>query len=374
MTYDISPLCTDSLRQLQQMFVSAGFNIRFVGGSVRDLLAGHVPHDVDLCTDANPAQQIVIYDKNKVKWIGTGLKHGTVQVMLDDIGYEITSLRVDVETDGRHAVVEFTNNWDADLSRRDFTFNSMSLDFDGNLYDPFNGLQDLQDGRVKFVGDINTRIQEDYLRIFRFVRFVCRFGKDVDTFTANSIMNHVHKTDTISGERIWDEINKIVKAGKNVETGFKLLNRLGLDRRIGIDGSKAKFRNGMKPIAVIFTAIQNKELFFKRIPVTNGDVKLFTFLENNNNPMTLADMKNQCVRGVTKDFINQKCLIDDNLEFSKLVEWDIPVFPLTGEMLLKMGFEPGPNIGKILDTWKTRWIASDFKMTVDDMVAGVKAG
>ena len=172
---DIS-FITDDLKALRAQFVAAGFDLRLVGGVVRDTIASIPAKDIDLCTDATPEQQIEIYHRYGYRAIPTGLQHGTITVVLDSVPYEITSLRIDVKTDGRHAEVEFTNDWHADLARRDLTINAMAMTFDGEVIDPFGGQQDLQDRVVRFVGDAEQRIQEDYLRILRCIRFMGRFG------------------------------------------------------------------------------------------------------------------------------------------------------------------------------------------------------
>ncbi len=150
---------------------------RVVGGAVRDALADRAVVDIDLATSRPPADTMAALRQAGVKVVPTGLGHGTVTAVVDGRGFEITTLRRDVETDGRHAVVAFTEDWRLDASRRDFTINAMSMARDGTLFDYFDGTADLQAGRVRFVGDPATRIAEDYLRILRFFRFYARYGR-----------------------------------------------------------------------------------------------------------------------------------------------------------------------------------------------------
>jgi tRNA nucleotidyltransferase/poly(A) polymerase len=247
----------EELNRLRMIFLGHGHDIRFVGGCVRDGLSYKDSKDTDMCTDATPEQQIEIYKGYGYKYVATGLKHGTITVMIpvkDNEGkfesYEITSLRIDVETDGRHAVVEYSRDWELDLARRDFTMNAMSLTFDGRLIDPFDGYNDLENDIIRFVGDPEQRIKEDYLRILRWFRFYGRFSdmhsfnlgasnefvllhngdaednKIIDlqnsAFAASqrAIKNNLSGLKSISRERIWDELKKMI--------GQVYINRLPL--------------------------------------------------------------------------------------------------------------------------------------------------
>ena len=158
------------LLKLEQVFKSEGYTLRLVGGVVRDLLLGCKPKDVDLATDCTPNEMIRLYEKEGFRYILTGLQHGTITVHTDSGDYEITTLRIDDITDGRHAVVRFTSDWKKDAERRDLTINSMSLAFDGTLFDYFEGQRHLAEEKVLYVGDACARIREDYLRILRYFR------------------------------------------------------------------------------------------------------------------------------------------------------------------------------------------------------------
>src|SRR4051794_5680418 len=150
---------------------------RVVGGAVRDALLGRAVADIDLATPRSPEQTTEALRTAGIRVVPTGLAHGTVTAVADGRGFEITTLRRDVETDGRHAVVAFTADWEADARRRDFTINALSMDRDGNVYDYAGGIADLRAGLVCFVGDAATRVAEDYLRILRFFRFQSRYGR-----------------------------------------------------------------------------------------------------------------------------------------------------------------------------------------------------
>ena len=154
------------------MFSSEGYSIRLVGGVARDLLLGHQPKDIDLATDCTPENMVQIFEREGLHYIPTGLQHGTITVHINKVNYEITTLRIDHVTDGRHAIVQYTSEWSKDAERRDLTINAMSLSFDGTLYDYFNGMEDLKKKKVRFVGNARERIKEDYLRILRYFRYI----------------------------------------------------------------------------------------------------------------------------------------------------------------------------------------------------------
>ena len=151
--------------------------IRFVGGCIRKVLNNEKIDDIDLATNINPSEVKKILENQNIRFIETGLSHGTITVVIGDKKYEITSLRKDVLTDGRHAKVQFTQDWSQDASRRDFSINSIYSDIDGNLFDPYDGKLDLKKGKIIFIGNPEERIKEDYLRILRYLRFFLIYSK-----------------------------------------------------------------------------------------------------------------------------------------------------------------------------------------------------
>ncbi|RYY06270.1 MAG: CCA tRNA nucleotidyltransferase, partial [Alphaproteobacteria bacterium] len=225
---------TPALLELREHFRNdpEGFDIRLVGGCVRDYLRGQDhPKDIDLCTDANPEQQIAVYRRHGVKFITTGLQHGTITVKIGSELFEITSLRGETDHDGRHATVFYHRDWEADQSRRDLTINSIMMDLDGITYDPFHGEEDLKQGRVVFVGDPGERMREDYLRILRLVRFHGRFTKTLalDEDTADAVRLHAKGLEGISRERVWSEVSRIATG---LYGGYMLYEMM----RLGVSG------------------------------------------------------------------------------------------------------------------------------------------
>ena len=151
--------------------------IRYVGVCVRKILYSEEVDDIDLAVNLSPDQVSEILKKKNIKFYITGIDHGTITALIDKKKFEITSLRKDISTDGRHAKVEFSNNWYEDASRRDFTINSIYADIQGNLYDPFDGKRDIKNGEIRFIGEADKRIKEDYIRILRYVRFFLNYSK-----------------------------------------------------------------------------------------------------------------------------------------------------------------------------------------------------
>ena len=156
---------------------SSDAEIRYVGGCIRKIIKEEKVDDIDLATNLNPQQVCEALKKNHINFYETGIEHGTITAVIDNYSFEITSLREDVETDGRHAQVKFSTNWKKDATRRDFTINAIYADVDGNLFDPFNGKDDLEKGIIRFIGNPEERIKEDYLRILRYFRFFFSYSK-----------------------------------------------------------------------------------------------------------------------------------------------------------------------------------------------------
>ena len=188
-----------------------GVEVRFVGGCVRDAVFGRPVKDIDLATDAEPPRVIELLGEKMIRAVPTGADHGTITAIPDQRPFEITTLRQDIATDGRHAEVGFTKDWAADAARRDFTINALSADRDGNIYDYVDGLADLRAGRVRFIGVPEDRIAEDHLRILRFFRFHATYaaaGPDEASLAACHEASSM--VETLSGERVWQELSRLL--------------------------------------------------------------------------------------------------------------------------------------------------------------------
>lgn len=195
------------------MLTDAGFQAYFVGGCVRDALMGLPVGDVDICTDAHPEKVQTLAEAAGLKAIPTGIEHGTITVVSGGIAHEVTTFRRDVETDGRHAVVAFSESIAEDARRRDFTMNALYADPKGQVLDPLGGMADLQAHRLRFIEDADLRIREDYLRILRFFRFHARFGDPqagLDPDALSAIAMNAEGLDTLSAERVGSEMTRLL--------------------------------------------------------------------------------------------------------------------------------------------------------------------
>ena len=231
----LKDVLTPQLITVTTAFLQSGYDIRLVGGVVRDLLLNVPSKDIDLSTNATPEQMKDVFLKNGIKFIETGLEHGTLTAHVNNVDFEVTTLRYDTDQDGRWAKVVFTDDWKLDAERRDLTINAMSMDTECTLYDYFNGVDDLKCRRIRFVGDSRQRIKEDYLRILRYFRFYGRIARDEDKHD-KQILEAIKETaqglEKIAVERIWMELSKIL-VGNFAPSLIKHIYDLGVAEHIG---------------------------------------------------------------------------------------------------------------------------------------------
>src|SRR5579863_1600834 len=200
-------------RRLLRALARNGVSARFVGGAVRDAVLGRPVSDIDLATPVPPERIQEILEAAGIKVVPTGIAHGTVTAVVPPRHFEITTLRIDVEPQGRRARVAFTDDWRADALRRDFTINALSLDPQGNLFDYVGGIADAKARRVRFVGDAETRIREDVLRLLRYYRFQAQLGfKRADRAARAACRALAPLLPTLSAERVWSELRKLLAA------------------------------------------------------------------------------------------------------------------------------------------------------------------
>jgi hypothetical protein len=358
------------LWDLRASFRARGFDIRLVGGTVRDALLDLTPKDVDLHTDATPEECIQIYNDTGVRWEPTGIDHGTITVVFDHVGYEITSLREDVETDGRRATVSYTRDWVTDLTRRDFRFNAMSMTFEGELMDPFGGQADLRAGRVTFVGDAEMRIREDYLRILRWFRFRGRFGcadVDADREAVKSLASGLQQ---ISRERVWSEVKQILSRATGPAQMWDMM-QMGVAQWVDLSGSMASgdHVNGAHVVT------QMVQLFgYQCLPVlskwkaSGEEVSLANFLCQNQDS---DPFKCVAVHNVSRAWARELALLQgrDVFEVAVLDAWQVPEFPVTGYDLIAAGVKPGPIYSEILTRLKDVWYSSGYMMTKEQLLS-----
>jgi len=223
---------------------SASSEIRYVGGCVRKTINKEKVDDIDLAVNLNPEDVCKALKQENIKYYESGIEHGTITALINNNKFEITSLRKDIDTDGRHAKVKFSDDWKEDASRRDFTINSIYADIEGNLFDPFDGKKDLENGKVDFIGDAETRIKEDYLRVLRYIRFFLNYSKNKhNPKIIKIIKKNLSGFSNISSERLLDEFQKLSRS----EGFFKL----------------AKDKNCIEIINFIFPQLKNISIFSK---------------------------------------------------------------------------------------------------------------
>jgi len=363
---DVKSVITSSIKKLDKVFKSNNYELRIVGGAVRDIALGKTPKDIDLATDATPDEMIAMLDKAGIKHKPTGLEHGTLTAILDSEPFEITTLRADKETDGRHAEVEFVKSWEEDAKRRDLTYNAMSMDMEGNVFDYFNGMDDLQDKVSKFVGDADERIKEDYLRILRYFRFQGRLSTPSwNDDTLKAISSNTSGLAKVSAERIWQEMSKVL-SGQNVASVLDHMTKTGVSKVIGLstnDLSKVKDKGNS---IVALAQMGNTVDIAKRWRLSNNESALLDFLvKNKNNSLDQKKVEDMIADGVNKDLISALATLQGK---DVNIDAEVPTFPITGTDLIAKGMNPGPEIGTKLGQLKQKWKQSNFKATKDELL------
>ena len=359
--------------------------VKFVGGCVRKSLSGEKIDDIDLATSLSTEEVKERLIKKNIKVIDTGISHGTVTALINEKKFEITTLRKDVSTDGRHANVQFTTNWNEDSLRRDLTINAIYADVYGRFFDPLNGIGDLKIGKVKFIGNAHERIQEDYLRILRYFRFFAQYSKfKHDSDIIKSIKQNINGINKISNERIFDELKKILLLKNiyilflndqskeillNIFPQFKYYKRLKK-----FDSFEGKLKNKYDKYLVLALLIIDEskeyEYFCHKFKISNQIMKKFKnisknyqnlrskkfFSETNIKKLVYLTSKEEVV-----DLLLFSLLINDKMKNSEIEElikfvnnFKIPKFPISGNYLKKYGYESGPKLGEKLKSLESK--------------------
>ncbi|EDV24632.1 uncharacterized protein TRIADDRAFT_25022 [Trichoplax adhaerens] len=387
-TPNFRAIITDELKRVIQLFQENNYQIRLVGGVVRDVLLDKVAKDIDLATDATPDQMIEILKKNEIKYVETGLQHGTITVIINKAIFEITTLRIDAITDGRHAQVQFTNDWRIDAERRDLTINAMSLSIDGTLFDYFNGREDLINRRIIFVGNTRKRIQEDYLRILRYFRFYGRIAANADSHDPDILQEIRHTAaglEKIASERIWMEMSKIL-VGNFAPDLLRLMYDLGVASHINLpkDGNVEEFQaiwdrmRNYKPqpavlLASLVNSVSSAEALARTWKLSNVERFLMKFITGKRqNHYTILKQYQDLLfdkETMSRDHIIQLMYYNGH---SQLVDdinnWVIPKFPIGGNDLKSLGHKPGPQFKRTLDMLKKHWMDTNYKTTKEELL------
>jgi tRNA nucleotidyltransferase (CCA-adding enzyme) len=378
---DLSSIMNDDLMLLNNIFQRNGFELRIVGGAVRDILSGKDPKDIDLASDATPQEVMDLLKSEDIRVIETGLQHGTITANMNSEDYEITTLRIDRETDGRHAEVEYTRDWEQDALRRDLTFNAMSIDFDGTLYDYHGGQDDLNTGTAKFVGNADQRMQEDFLRILRYFRFQGRMDKPTfDDETIKSIASNASGLDRISGERIWAEVEKIL-SGNNVSEILSKMKSTGVLDQIGLKstGEFSKVKNHTNNsnllLASMLGSVGELDKLRERWKFSNPEYNVMKFvIRNRDKDYKLEDLKKMvAVDRVSPELVHNLLEYRGQLDkLGQMKNWAAPKFPVSGNDLKSAGIEPGPEMGKILSNLRNSWAKSGYKLDREQLLGQVQ--
>lgn len=333
---------------------------RVVGGAVRDALAGRPVADIDLATPWAPDRVMAALKQAGLKVVPTGLAHGTVTAVADGRGFEITTLRRDVETDGRHAVVAFTEDWRLDASRRDFTINAMSMAREGSVFDYFDGTADLRAGRVRFVGAPAARIAEDYLRILRFFRFYARYARMLpDADTLDALRGGIPGLAQLSVERVWMELRRILAAPEPDEA-------VGLMRELGVwaavlPEAEIPFRLGGLPadpvLRLAATLTGDPVAVATRLKLSNDDRdRLVRLLSTPSAGGSDVNLRCLLADHLPEDLIDRTWLDGSADVRARLAGMERPVFPLEGRHVVAMGVPAGPRVGGLLREVRQWWM------------------
>jgi len=365
-------LMTPELLKLGKVFNQNNYDIRLVGGAVRDLMLGKSPKDIDLASDATPQKMQDILSNAGIKTVPTGIEHGTITAVINGEPFEITTLRSDDKTDGRKAEVSFITNWKEDARRRDLTYNAMSIDFDGRLYDYFDGMNDLQNKVSKFVGDPEERIKEDYLRILRYFRFQSKIANPVwDEETIQAIKSNVLGLRKISAERVWQEVSKMLM-GSNLDAILTYMNQTGVTGAIGLTTNNKEQLDRITydhPVVGLAVLVSDSNIS-DRWKMSRGEKDLLHFLVTNK--------KTRLVQKTAEDMIiagedKAKLIALAQMQGLKqladtLVQFQPPVFPVQGRDLLDKGMTSGPSVGIALDKLKSIWKDSNYKLSKQQLL------
>mgnify|MGYP005993107263 FL=1 len=381
---------------------SSESEIRYVGGCIRKIINGEKVDDIDLASNLEPKEICEVLKKNNINYYETGIEHGTITAVIDRYKFEITTLREDISSDGRHAKVKFSKNWKDDASRRDFTINSIYSDRDGNLFDPYDGKKDLENGKVNFIGDTEKRIKEDYLRILRYIRFYLNYSKQPHNLkTIKSLKMNIDGVSKLSKERLLSELKKIVNTDilEKLSTDTLSLNLISMIfpelKNISVFSKLNIIKNNLLKdkdfifllSLMIIDETDNSDYFIykynlsKRHQKRIKDIDNFykekinskTFTKNNINKIFYFYGKEATLDILNYRVIKLKKIDNSLLELIKYYENNIvPTMPVSADLLMKKYEIPeGKQLGEKLRIIEKEWVKNNFKISdqeVDNII------
>ncbi len=362
---------------------------RFVGGCVRDVFLGRAVKDIDIATAEPPETVIALLEAAGLRAIPTGIDHGTITAISGGKPFEITTLRHDVETFGRHARVAFTDDWEADAARRDFTINALFCDFDGTIYDPVGGLGDLRAGRVRFVGVPAERIEEDILRLLRFFRFYAHYGvppPDRDALEACRAL--APRLDSLSAERVWSELRRLLQAPDpagvfELMAQWDVLDHVlpeAVDRRRLAALSAIERDNDMPPnpvrrlAAMLKSAAGGADDLARRLRLSNEEagrlarlvapcMEIDPAMDGKSRRRALYRLGGETFADIA--LLGWAAAADGSEDWRALwrdaVEWTPVELPIAGRDVLKLGVPRGRDVGRLLASVESWWMEGDFR-------------
>ena len=360
-----------------QALRDGGFQAFFVGGCVRNALLGQPVSDLDISTDARPEQTLKLAKQAGLKAIPTGIDHGTITVVADGIPFEITTFRRDVDTDGRHAVVDFADTMDEDARRRDFTMNALYAAPNGEVFDPVNGLPDLRAGHLRFIGDADHRIREDYLRILRFFRFSAWYGDPalgIDPDGLAACAENLDGLAQLSAERVGSEMRKLLSAD-DPAPAMAAMAASGVLYAV-LPGAQAQslsvlvhLENERRPDPIRRLAVIGGEDVPDRLRLSNLDKRRLEAIQVGIN-MDLAELGYRHKDTAEDSYLVRQASMGQPLDPEELAVLHHAVqqsFPVKAADL--MPEFTGAALGELLRKLEADWIASGFTMSRDDLIS-----
>lgn len=387
----------EDTRVLFEALEAAGGSVRFVGGCVRDALLGRIVSDIDVATDIVPDKVVEVLEAKGIRAVPTGIEHGTVTAIPDERPFQVTTLRHDVETDGRRAVVSYTRDWAEDAKRRDFTMNALSADRQGNVFDYTDGIADLEAGRIRFIGDAGDRIREDYLRILRFFRFQASYGRtEPDPDALDACRAFVANVETLSGERVWAELSRLIVVDDPTAV-LRMMERTGalprlfpvrrkIDRLQALVGLEAMYRLGTDPVrrlaALLDARRKEASQVAARLRLSRIDTDRLASLLTGIGECG-PDMDDQALRralyhvrgphfrdltllGWAEDIARDRARATASAEgwnrtLQAALEWQQPQLPASGQDALDLGVPEGPAVGEMIAEIESWWVEQAFR-------------
>lgn len=374
-------------QRVMESLMRDGGDARFVGGCVRDALVNRKVIDIDIATPLKPEEVIARLQTDKIAVVPTGLKHGTVTAVCDGRPFEITTLRRDAATYGRHADVIFTDDWRVDAARRDFTFNALYATMEGDVHDFFGGIEDLRIGRVAFIGDAEERIREDVLRILRFFRFYAHLGRgDADAAALAACEKLSDLIPRLSAERIRTEVLKLLESPRaadvwqlmmehRIVTRFlpEATNTQRLSRLIALEDKYQSHGFIMRRLAAVLdVTVQGIIDISDDLRLSREQTQQLLALFEPAFDVTLRMDEKTTRHAVYKlgnDVVRSLLLLraaasgtEENLRdiYGWATAFRVPRFPLVGNDVLAMGIPPGPEVGRVLADVEDWWASQDF--------------